>query len=357
MGVYKIGKKWYVDFYYDGKRIRKAVGSKKDAENALIAIKADILRGEYKFKKESKIRFDDFAKEYLEYAKINKKSWRRDKTSLDNLMHHFRGMYLLRITPRHIEDYKKERINQVKPATVNRELALLKFMFSLAKKWKLVDENPVKEVKFFQEQRIEMHILNRKETNRLLYYAASHLKPIITLALNTGMRKGEILNLRWSDIDFNKRYIFVRTTKSGKDRKIPMNHIVTSNLKALKRDGDFIFYNPKTKACLKDVKTAFKAACRRAGIPDLRFHDLRHTAATLMVTGGVDIVTVKEILGHSSIEMTMRYAHPTPENKRKAVDVLASVFEQKTQDLAIDQPREGLEFNQNKDLAELVSSN
>ena len=159
MGVYKIGEKWYVDFYHDGRRLRKVVGSKKDAQNALITLKADQLRGEFGFIRERKIRFEEFGMDYLNYAKINKKSWRRDETSLENLMHHFKGMHLLKITPKHIEDYKGERIKQVKPATVNRELALFKFMFSLAKKWKLVDENPVKEVKFFHEQKIEMRIL------------------------------------------------------------------------------------------------------------------------------------------------------------------------------------------------------
>ena len=87
-----------------------------------------------------------------------------------------------------------------------------------------------------------------------------------------------------------------------------------------------LFANAKTGKPISDLQTGFKAACRKAVISDLRFHDLRHTAATYMVTGGIDLVTVKEILGHATIQMTMRYAHPTPENKRHAVDVLAKLF-------------------------------
>lgn len=357
MGVYKIGKKWYIDLYNEGRRVRKVVGSKKDAVNAITVVKADILRGEYKLKRERKIRFDDFAKEYLEYAKVNKKSWRRDETSLKNLMNHFKGMHLLKITPRHIEDYKRERVKQVKPATVNRELALFKFMFSLARKWKLVDENPVKEVKFFQEQKIEMHILDIKKINQLLEASGEYLNAIITLGLNTGMRKGEILSLRWSDIDFDKHFIFIKETKSAKSRKVPMNSLVADSLKKLKRESDFVFYNPKTRECIKDVKTAFKAACRRAGINDLRFHDLRHTSATFMVMGGVDLVTVKEILGHSSIEMTMRYAHPTPENKRKAVNVLATIFEQRGQREDIIRLKDEIRLDRKEDLTPSISTN
>ena len=105
-----------------------------------------------------------------------------------------------------------------------------------------------------------------------------------------------------------------------------MNSLVAETLKDIKRESNFVFYNPKKRDRRKNVYTAFKSACRKIGIPDFRFHDLRHTAATLMVMGGVDLVTVKEILGHSRIEMTMRYAHPTSENKRKAVAVLDSIF-------------------------------
>ena len=171
-----------------------------------------------------------------------------------------------------------------------------------------------------------MKILDREEIDRLIRNSCDHLKGIIILALNTGMRKGEILYLRWNDVDFDKLFIFIKTSKSGVARKVPMNAMVVESLKKIKRESDYVFCNPKTKERIKDVKTAFKAACRRAGINDLRFHDLRHTAATYMVTGGVDLVTVAEILGHADIKMTMRYAHPTPENKRKAVNVLDAVF-------------------------------
>jgi integrase len=112
-------------------------------------------------------------------------------------------------------------------------------------------------------------------------------------------------------------------------RFIPMSGFVADVLSATKRSGEFVFANPKTGAPLSDLQTGFKAACRKAGISDLRFHDLRHTAATYMLIGSIDLVTLKEILGHATIQMTMRYAHPTPENKRRAVEVLSALFEQK----------------------------
>lgn len=112
MGVYQIGKRWYVDLYVDGRRKRKAIGSRKEAENALTAIKADVLRGEFKFKRENKVHFEAFTADYLEHCKTNKKkSWQRDENSIQFLEVHFGGMLLSKITPLDIEDYKTKRIN------------------------------------------------------------------------------------------------------------------------------------------------------------------------------------------------------------------------------------------------------
>ena len=328
MGIYKVGNKYYIDFYADGRRIRKPVGRKRDAENALTAVKADILRGEYKFKKDRKIRFEDFAREYLEYAKINKKSWWRDQTSLNKLIPFFGDMLLSKITVAHIEKYKKIRLDEVKPATINRDLACLKHMFTIAEKLGKYDgKNPVKETKFLQERQYVMKILDREEIARLINASTGYLRAMIVLALNTGMRRGEIFNLRWSDVDFVEDYIYIKKTKSNVMRKIPMNSVARSTLKNIERENELVFPSPKTKLPFKDIWPVFQKVCKKAGIKDLRFHDLRHSAATIMVMSGVDLVTVSQILGHSTIQMTMRYAHPTPENKRKAVNALASMFD------------------------------
>ncbi len=331
MGVYKVGNKWYLDYYVDGKQIREpASKNEKRAEKMLAAVIADIERGEYRFKTKHKIRFEDFADEYLEYLKVNKKSWHRNKASLKSLVPQFKEMLLSKITPAHIEDYKRKRLyeDKVQPSTINRDLACLRHLFNIAKKLKGYDgENPVKDVDFFQERQRIPKILDRKEIERLIDASKDYLKPIIITALNTGMRRGELFNLRWNDIDYAEHFIFIKETKSGVMRKIPMNDLVAETLKNIKRESEFVFCNPKTKDRLTCIQRPFKAACRESGVPDLLLHDLRDNAATIMVMAGIDLVTVKEILGHSKIEMTMKYAHPTPENKRRAVNVLASIFE------------------------------
>jgi integrase len=298
MSIYRVGNGWYIDLYVDGRRKRKAVGSRREAENALTAVKADILRGEFKFKRESKVHFEAFANDYLEHVRTNKKkSWQRDDNSLKFLKAYFGGMLLSKISPWDIEENKKKRLEgeikiklepgsrkrkewKVKPATINRELACLKHMFTLAKKWKMADGNPVKEVQFFQEQQIEMRILTREEIDRLLSCASPRLRPILNVALNTGMRKGEILHLRWSDVDFDNQFLLLRETKSNRPRKVPMSGLVAETLRPLKKEKEYVFANPQTGKPLSDLQTPFKAACKRADIKDLRFHDLRHTAAT-----------------------------------------------------------------------------
>ena len=330
MGVIrKIGNKWYIDVYVDGHRVRKPVGSKKDAENALIAIKADKLRGEFRFKRNLKVKFEDYAKEHLEYQKANKKpkAYERDVSSLKHLTEHFEGLYLSKITPRHIEDYKKWRLEKVTPGTINCELLCLQGMFTVAKRLGKFDgENPVKEVKKLTIQEKIMRILSKEEMDRLIDAAEGYTRALIILALNTAMRKNELLSLRWNDIDFGSGVIHIKESKTSKTRKIPINPVVEKTLKSIKRQGEFVFHNPETGTRISDFQRPFKSACETAKIEDLRIHDLRHTAATFMVMGGIDLVTVAEILGHSDIKMTRKYCHPTPENKKRAVNVLASIF-------------------------------
>ena len=120
----------------------------------------------------------------------------------------------------------------------------------------------------------------------------------------------EILYLKWSNIDSNRNIIIVTQIKSNKNRNITMNGLAIKTIDNIKRNPEYVFCDSGTGKPNHSIKTTFGKALKRAGLVDVRFHDLRHTAATMMVMSEVDLVTVKEILGHSSIEMTMRYAHP-----------------------------------------------
>ena len=140
------------------------------------------------------------------------------------------------------------------------------------------------------------------------------------------MRKGEILSLRWDNLDLKHGFILLNQdqTKNSERREIPINNTLKGILQGLTRrlDIPYVFYDSITGKPFQDVKRSFKTALRRAGIGDFRFHDMRHTFASHLVMAGVDLVTVKELLGHKTLTMTLRYAHLAPSHKVKAVDVL-----------------------------------
>jgi len=332
--------KWYVDFTYRGKRIREFGGfTKEQARNTLAKMRIDRLDEKLGFRKPAiePISFEVFADEFLEtYCKQNKRSWARDEFSLISLKKFFRGKILQSIGPEKVEKYKAARRKDhlkrdgdvlVSPATVNRELACLKTLFNKAVEWGKLETNPIRRVKKFKENNVREMILSAAEARRLIENASPFIRLVLTVALNTGMRRNEILSLKWNNIDLFRRYIFVEDSKSGKSRKVPMNSAVIEALKDLPRVSEFVFFNPETKTHIKDISAGFSVAREKAGLTGLRLHDLRHTAASKMIEAGVDLVTVSKILGHASIQMTMRYAHPTPENMQRAVERLAEILD------------------------------
>ena len=324
MGIYKRGKVYWIDFYDQNRnRVQESSQSsnKRDAEDLLTLRKSEILRGVYK--QPVKITFGEFGKRYMEHAKANKQSWLRDQQMLENL-HSFFGKErpLTEITPVSIEGYKVHRRAKVSGATVNRELALLKRMFNLAITWDLfLGANPVRKVKFFREFNTGLRVLSAEEEKSLLQNASPYLQDLIRFAVNTGLRVGEIFSLRWSDVDLKKGILTIFSPKTYKLREVPINAETRNVLEAwwLGKKAEFVFYNPGTGKPFVDLKAGFALACQKAGIEGVTWHKLRHTFASRLVNTGVDIVTVKELLGHSSITVTMRYAHTNFDSKRAAV--------------------------------------
>ncbi len=323
MALYKRGNVWWYEFWYKGRRYREGVGpNKKEAETVLGKHRTEVRENRFfDVRKEADMRFEALAEEYLKYSRVNKKSFERDEYITQNLKTHFGGLVIGRITPRLIEKYKIMRSDHVKPATVNRELACLKHMFTMAMKWGEATTNPVKEVKLFRQAKGSLRVLSREEEDKLLAASALHLRPIITTALNSGMRRGEILNLTWNKVNFENRVITVEKTKNGECRTIPMNQRLLETLKMIDKQSVFVFHKDDGTR-FGEVKKAFCSAVRRCGIDKCRFHDLRHTFATRLVMAGADLKTVQELLGHKTIAMTMRYSHPTPKHRVWAVELL-----------------------------------
>ena len=330
--TFKRGKSWYIDYTHKGRRIRKTIGqSKKLAELALKDIELKSARGEYLgIYEEKKILFQDFAKEYLAFSKANKahSSYERDVRSLRvHLVPCFKDKYLFELTSGMNERYKSKRLAKAGPATVNRELACLRHMFNKAIEWGYVATNPMKGVRLLKEPPGRVRFLQPEEVQRLLQNCAPHVRSIVITALHTGMRRSEILNLRWKDIDFSAKTITVENTKNNERRVIPINDVLHYALNISPRHirSDFVFCAGDGRP-FANVQKGFKAALRRAGIEDFRFHDLRHTFASYLVMSGVDLRTVQELLGHKTMRMTMKYSHLSKAHLQNAVDSLTTIW-------------------------------
>ena len=172
-----------------------------------------------------------------------------------------------------------------------------------------------------------------EEIERLIQAAPQHGKKMIVLALNTAMRLGEILGLRWSNIDFETHFITLpaASTKSGKERLVPMNPIVEKELRELRGESEFVFPNPGSRSGHVDsAKRWFTTARKKAGLPEFRFHDLRHCAGTALAKL-TDGFTLREIMGHADYRTTQKYVNMARETKLAAVNALALAFERSAQ--------------------------
>jgi len=167
--------------------------------------------------------------------------------------------------------------------------------------------------------------LEKEEIRALLDACSDHLKPIVVTALNTGMRKSEILGLKWPDVDLRQRIVYIYETKGGKSRKVDINDWLAETLIRRRKhpESPYVFCN-KDGIPYGNIRKSFESAKRRAGIKDFRFHDLRHTFASHLVMAGIGLKTVQELLGHQTYQMTLRYAHLSPDHRRAAVNIFSS---------------------------------
>jgi integrase len=289
---------------------------------------------------QSDIRLEKFMEEYRDYAAANKKpsAVRADEVALKKLLPLFGKMKLREIKSGDVQRYmdqrrlvKRKNGKRLRAATIRNEVHTLSAIFREAIRRDLVQSNPCSRVKKPKEDNTIVRYLTPDEEERLFKALSEQRKPIVIVALHTGMRKGEILNLEWTDIDFDQRLILVKNTKSDRKRYIPMNDVVFETLKALPVDPEskYVFVNPKTGDVYGDIKKSWATTMRRAKIEKFRFHDLRHTFASRLVQAGIPIIVVMELLGHRDLTTTMRYAHLAPTDMRQAVEALVPKKEPK----------------------------
>lgn len=324
--------KWACDFYYNGERIQRTLQfarSRKQAEQAEAVIMSKVFQQAYGLEKTPDEWFEDFVvKTFLPYSEANKKTFRCDVLICRVLVKYFKRVTLRQITPLMIESFKQAflktptKFGGVRSnATVNYHLAVLSKILSMAADAEILDSNPCQKVKKLKVNNERMRVLSEDEEARLMVALGPNeqVKRVVLLALNTGLRRGEILNLKWFDLDFKRKTILVQTSKSGRKRIVPMNKTVFSMFAGMGRMNEFVFPSDVTGRPIVEIKRSFGTALKRARITDFRFHDLRHTAATRMADAGADPFTLMKLLGHTDIRMTARYTHATDTALRRAV--------------------------------------
>jgi len=338
MSVYKHGNWWYYDFKLYGRRHRGRGGTTKtEAKRAEAKVKSEALSGLQNIStmKTKYISIEDFAKKYLESRK-HLRSQKRDELSVRTLLAFFSNNLLQEIDPELIDRYKSKRVNDgVANATINRELAALKKMFNIAITWRKygITYNPVKDVDFLKEPPGRTRYLSLSEIPEFLISCDDYFRPIVLTALHTGMRLKEILDLKWENIYIRNvlsPYLEVAMSKNNEKRIIPLDETMINLFKELPKKLEYVFLNMRGNAKLNRVTKPFENALKKAGIDNFRFHDLRHTFASHFVMSGGDLLSLKEILGHSDIRMAQRYSHLRPEYKKEKLNNLDKVFSEST---------------------------
>lgn len=344
---------YFLDYYLfqqDGRKVRKVVVIGKVPK--AVAMKhwqakiSDIADGRLL---KRRIKFGEAADAFVEYSKSRKRSWKHDVELAARLKDHFKDAYLDSLSPDSVERFlnalkrkgkalpKKEgqepQFKPYRPATLNRYIACLKTIVNRAMANNLLDRNPIRGVKLFKENNVRDRVLTQGEYQALLGASPMHIKPMVKLGYFVGMRRGEILGLRWDQLDLANRVIKLtpEDTKTNDAREIPLDDELLEELRQVPRllgcPNVFTF----RRKPITQIKTAFDAACLKAGLQDFHFHDLRHCAVTNMRKAGVPEHVIMSITGHKTTAMLRRYDKVDREDRDLATEKVREFLAAKAQ--------------------------
>ena len=333
MSITKRNGKFYCRFQIDGERHHFLCTGAKDEREAK-KIEQGFM---YKIQQQQngvipkeleKITVNKLLKKYLEYSELNKKSYYTDLSRSKLIKKYFGETTLIsNIKPEQIEKFKEFLINEGRSkTTVNKYLTQLHTAFKMAVDNGYLLKNPLQTIKKFPDKNYTVRYLKDEEEERLFKVLPEYLKKIVIVALNTGLRKSNILNLSWEQINFDFKFIEVLENKGNKHILLPMNDCLVNLFQQTPSEDriGYVFKNPETGEPYQDIKRAWNSALKTAEIENFRFHDLRHTVGTRLAAKGVPVNVIKEILAHSDVKTTMRYIHCTEGAKLEALSKLNS---------------------------------
>jgi integrase len=331
MPIYKREDIYWFSYNINGRRIRKSTGTRNKKEAEKIAeVMESKARLDHALDRPQTRTFEEVMEQFLSYSKENKRSYNKDVERANTLKTYFKKCTVNELKREDIRSYIAKRQKSVSNSTINRELSLFSAAINYCNnqlEWQLPNKITGQKLK---EPSGRVRWITREEAKQLIAAAeqskADYLTDFIKLGLNTGMRVNEILSLTWDNVDLKNKLIVLEETKSGKRESIPLNQSAYTLLVNRKQQNAtrYVFSNKQGER-IGSVKKAFKTACVAAGINNFRMHDMRHTCAAWLVTKGVPLIVVRDLLRHSNIKTTEIYAHLAPETVRNGVNQLDTI--------------------------------
>ena len=319
--IYKRGNVFWYEFSVNGTRIRESART----SNKVRALRAEANRRVGYTPQAKSKAFGDFVRtDFLVWSQAQNKpnTHKRYSVSSRVLERFFGTMKLDRISTAHIEQFKIARLKECSPSGVNRDLAALRLMLNFAVRNGYVRASPFKGVRLLKEGPGMMRILSPEEEEAYLQAAYPRLRDIAVLILDTGMRPEEVYHIRGENVHLERSYIFVPGGKTVFARRnIPLTQRAAEVLRRRMNDGYLFSHRKHAHLPITQVNRGHTNTLKKLDFA-FRLYDLRHTYGSRMAMAGVDLPTLKELMGHSSIAMTVRYVHPTPAHKIESVQKL-----------------------------------
>lgn len=373
MSIYQRGSQWWVKLQHKGRVYRMPAGpAKRDAERDQGVYLDQIAKGTFGTATICETTFAEFVPEYLRWAKAHKRSWKRDAQSLGFLGRALGRLLLDRVDLGRVEDYKRARLSGTITAkrrvrdkvdrtvfrevpvpatgpTINRELRCLTKLLALAVDLGKLAASPLGRgrLKLFPEGEGRIKYLEPEQIRTLFASCSDRARPIVTLLVSTGMRRNEVLGLRWEECDTRRGVIRLpgSRTKNGRPRTVPCNGAALGVLREAEArckelsqkaeaegrelEGEGLVFLGDQGEPVRSIRTAWEIARVKAGLSDLWLHDLRHVAASAAASRGVPLAVIGELLGHRTPSMTARYAHLLPGAVKGGVEQIGAFLEGK----------------------------
>lgn len=338
MGLYKRSRIWWMAYSVNRQKVNESThtSNRRVAQRALDKRRGEVAEARFNLPRLHSVpKFDAWSDQFISGV-LDANTQKRYRTSAKNLVKIFSGLKMSEIGITHIDRFVQERQAEgVRPATINRDLAVLRRLLKLAQKQRYVAQNPFDAVELLNETRgrRQAQVLTFSEESRLMAAipSDSYLRPLLVLLIETGLRVfREALPLTWEDVDFANHALYVRSSKTAAgERLVPLSQYCESTLlqwhQLMKGTFRHVFPNVrKIDAPLRDVHRAWKDLLIRAQIPDMWLHDLRATFASRLSACGLSTFQIAQLLGHSSGRIVAVYAKAFDEGRRDAINRLDS---------------------------------